>query len=86
MENHSFANLMKRTERDTPLTLAKLRERAGVTQRKLADALGVTVTTISSWERGAKQPRPSLAQVKIMTEVLQCTLDELVEATSQPSQ
>ncbi|MDY6940995.1 MAG: helix-turn-helix transcriptional regulator [Cyanobacteriota bacterium] len=73
-------------QKENRLTLAKLRERAGVTQRTLAAALGVTVTTISSWERGAKQPRPSLPQVKIMTEVLQCTLDELVEATTPRSQ
>jgi transcriptional regulator with XRE-family HTH domain len=71
-------------QNENRLTLAKLRERAGVTQRQLAHALGVTITTISNWERGVKQPHPSLPQVKVMTEVLQCTLDELVEATSQP--
>ncbi|NEO32661.1 MAG: helix-turn-helix transcriptional regulator [Symploca sp. SIO3C6] len=64
------------------LTLAKLRERAGLTQRQLADALGVTNVTISSWERGLKEPRPNFAQVKIMIQVLGCTLDELVEATN----
>lgn len=71
---------------DNQLTLKKLRERAGLTQRQLADALGVTIVTISSWERGVKEPRPSFAQVKRMTEVLQCSLDELVEATSKQPQ
>lgn len=66
---------------DAQLTLKKLRERAGLTQRKLADALGVTITTISSWERGVKEPNLTFAQVKQVTEVLNCTLDELVEAT-----
>lgn len=63
------------------LTLAKLRERAGLTQRQFADALGVTITTISNWERGAKEPKLSFAQVKQITEILKCSLDELVEAT-----
>lgn len=68
---------------DKPLTLKKLRERAGLTQRKLADALGVTITTISSWERGVKEPNLTFAQVKRVTEVLSCTLDELVESTKK---
>lgn len=68
---------------DNQLTLKKLRERAGLTQRKLADALGVTITTISSWERGVKEPNLTFAQVKRVTEVLSCTLDELVEATKK---
>ncbi len=70
---------------DGQLTLAKLRERAGLTQRQFADALGVTITTISNWERGAKEPKLSFAQVKQITEILQCSLDELVEATHSPS-
>jgi transcriptional regulator with XRE-family HTH domain len=69
--------------RDEKLTLAKLRQRAGLTQRRLAEALGVTIGTISDWERGVKEPRPSFAQTKKLTELLQCTLDELVDATSQ---
>ncbi len=66
---------------DGQLTLAKLRERVGLTQRQLADALGVTITTISNWERGVKEPNLNFAQVKRMTEILRCSLDDLVEAT-----
>ncbi|MBF2049774.1 MAG: helix-turn-helix domain-containing protein [Leptolyngbya sp. IPPAS B-1204] len=69
-------------EEDQQLTLKKLRERAGLTQRQIADALGVTTTTVGTWERGEKEPRPSFLQVKILIETLNCTLDELVEATS----
>lgn len=65
------------------LTLAKLRQRAGLTQRQVADALKVTVGTISDWERGVKEPRPSFWQVKRLIEALNCTLDELVEAARQ---
>jgi transcriptional regulator with XRE-family HTH domain len=73
------------TAEDSQLTLAELRDRAGLTQRQLADALGVTVTTISNWERRTKEPTMNFAQVKKMTEVLQCSLDELVEATQKRS-
>lgn len=34
-----------------------LRERLGMTQAQLADALETTVTTISRWENGARKPR-----------------------------
>lgn len=67
------------------LSLKQLRERAGLTQRQLAEALGVTVTTISSWERGVKRPSLSFAQVQQVIETLNCTLAELVEAT-QPTE
>lgn len=70
---------------DNQLTLKKLRERAGLTQRQLANALGVTVTTVSSWERGVKKPSLSFAQVQKVIETLHCSLEELVEAT-QPSE
>ncbi len=33
-------------------TIAKLREQKGLTQRQLADAVGVTETTIANWEKG----------------------------------
>ena len=69
---------------DNQLTLKQLRERAGLTQRQLADALGVTVTTVSSWERGVKKPSLSFAQVQNVIETLNCTLEELVEATQPP--
>ena len=69
---------------DNQLSLKQLRERAGLTQRQLADTLGVTVTTISSWERGVKKPSLSFAQVQKVIDTLNCTLAELVAAT-QPS-
>jgi transcriptional regulator with XRE-family HTH domain len=43
--------------------LAEVRRRCGLTQRQLAKALGVAITTIQDWERGrtglpAKRLRP----------------------------
>ena len=68
------------------LTLAKLRKRVGLTQRKLADALDITIKTISAWERGVVQPRLTFAETKQLMDVLQCSFDELLEATSQQPQ
>ncbi|NET37396.1 MAG: helix-turn-helix transcriptional regulator [Cyanothece sp. SIO1E1] len=62
------------------LTPMRLRERAGLTQRQIAEALGKTVGTVSAWERYTKKPRLSFAETKQLMELLQCTLDELVEA------
>lgn len=36
--------------------LKKQREKLGLSQRELAEALGVDVGTISRWERGARTP------------------------------
>jgi len=64
-------------------TLMKLREAAGLTQRELAQLLDVTVTTVSGWENGRHEPRLSFSQTKLLTEILKCSLDDLVKATSK---
>ena len=61
-------------------TLVNLRKQAGLTQRQVAEALGLTVTTISSWETGVKEPRLDFVQTKKLTELYQCSLDDLAEA------
>jgi DNA-binding transcriptional regulator YiaG len=40
-----------------------LRERLGLTQRQLADALGVRQQTVSEWETGIYQPRGASAHM-----------------------
>lgn len=62
------------------LTFMKLRERVGLTQRELAQSLGVTVTTISAWENGRHEPKLTILQVKQLMEVLDCSLEDLAEA------
>ncbi len=68
-----------------PLTLAQLRQRANLTQRKLADILDVTVKTVSAWERGEHEPYLTLIQTKKLVDGLQCSLDELIVATARQS-
>ena len=43
--------------RITPENILDLRKREGLTQQSLANALGVTVTAVSFWERGTRTPR-----------------------------
>ncbi len=66
---------------DDQLTLAKLRLRAGLTQRKMADELGITIKTVSAWERRVVEPRLTIPEVQRLMDVLNCTFEELLEAT-----
>lgn len=70
-------------EKSERLTLAELRRRAGLTQRQIAEILDVTVTTVSSWERGTQVPRLTFAQVEKLMNALDCSIHDLVEATGQ---
>ncbi|MEQ9551890.1 MAG: helix-turn-helix transcriptional regulator [Coleofasciculus sp. G3-WIS-01] len=67
-------------EKNARLTLTKLRQRAGLTQQELASAIGVTQKTISIWEKGSVEPKLTFEQTKLLMEVLNCTLDELIAA------
>ena len=57
-----YGGTRKPSEADPRLPLLALgelrfmRERRGLTQRNLADAIGVTRVAVSSWERGHCQP------------------------------
>ncbi len=58
-----------------------LRVRRSLTQKQVADAIGVSDQTISNWETGVYKPRLTFKQTKALCEVLQCTLDDLIAAT-----
>jgi transcriptional regulator with XRE-family HTH domain len=68
-----------------PITFAYLRKRAGLTQRQISILMDVTVSTVSQWETGGQRPRLFPEQFQKLLQVLNCTLEELVEAFS-PSQ
>jgi len=72
-----------RSDRVTPVDL---RKRAKLTQRKLAEALDVRQGTISDWERGLAIPHLRPSQLKRLMEVLQCSLDDLIEAYENTEQ
>lgn len=57
--------------------LMKLRLLRGISQEKLADALGVTKHTVSNWEVGRSIPRLTPRQYKALLRKLQITSDQL---------
>jgi len=56
-------------------TLAQARRRKSLTQRQLADKLGVQDTLVSSWERGVLNPGPS--DLGRLCEILETTWEEI---------
>lgn len=57
----------------------KLRTAAGMTQKALADQLGVTVPTVSKWELG--QRTPELEKIFRMTLIFGVGIDQIVQRT-----
>ena len=59
----------------------ELRTAAGMTQKALADQLGVTVPTVSKWELG--QRTPELERVFRMTLIFGVPIEEIVQRTER---
>ena len=59
----------------SPLEIARLRERVGVSQAVLAGFLNVAVNTVSQWERGER--RPTGAALKLLHVVKQNGIEAL---------
>jgi len=57
--------------------LKRCRIAAGLTQKQLADAIGVPQQHISRWETGERTPTAETL-LKI-SKVLKCTMEELIE-------
>ncbi|WP_254667815.1 helix-turn-helix domain-containing protein, partial [Streptomyces griseus] len=56
------ALLQDEPELPSPQERARLREAAGVTQARLAQALQSTTQTVKNWENGRSEPRPPRLQ------------------------
>ncbi|MEH1933858.1 MAG: helix-turn-helix transcriptional regulator [Nostoc sp.] len=65
--------------------LMRLRTLRFVTQKELADALGVTVNTISNWESGRSIPKLTPFQYKTLLKKLEITSDELPDHFGPPN-
>ena len=61
--------------------LRELRRRKLLTQRDLADAVGVRYQTVQTWEAGTNTPRPSA--MRKLCEVLGVTPEELLAALEE---
>lgn len=56
-------------------TIKELRMKAGMSQMKLAIELGVTVLSVSNWERRTNEPRAS--QVRAMAQMFGVIMDDI---------
>lgn len=59
--------------------LKKYRDALNVTQRQIADCLGVTVTTVQNWESGRHIPKMTPNQMKALCDLLNVTLEDLAD-------
>lgn len=66
------------------LPLAMLRKRVGLSQKQLAEALGVTKDSIQNWESGRRDARLSVYQFKVLCRVLQCRPEDLPDEFKNP--
>lgn len=57
--------------------LVRLRRMENLTQKQIADALGVTVQTVSNWEVGRVEPKLTIRQFKALLQILKCSVDNL---------
>lgn len=60
------------------MTFKQLRESHFLSQREVAAFCGVTVTTVSNWERGEQQPR--VFQIRRLAELFKTTPQEVQAA------
>lgn len=59
--------------------MAQLRNEAGLTQREIALALGVTDKTVSNWELGNRTLKLTPSQTLTLCGLLKCDLETLVK-------
>ncbi len=59
-------------EHDISKTIIGIRQFKGWSQERLAQEIGVSFSTINSWERGRRKPQPFLERA-IMKLAKQCT-------------
>ena len=59
------------------VNIKKAREKAGFTQQDLADELGVSQSTVATWETQKSLPRTD--KLPALAKILGCTIDELLK-------
>lgn len=61
----------------TGISIKQIRKAHHLTQKELADKLGVVQSAISMWETGTTEPR--LDKLKQMAVMFECTVDDLLK-------
>lgn len=59
------------------MNIKYIRESKNMTQKQLAERIGISRTTVSMWETGATLPRG--ATLIKLSRILGCSLDDLVK-------
>lgn len=62
--------------------IKNLRAKAKITQKQVADGLGLTVGTVSNWESGRKHLRLDPSQMLTLCKILGCSLEQLASEMS----
>lgn len=57
--------------------IGDLRKAAGLTQKQLADALGVTRSTVAMWETGENAPKTKM--LLTLAEALGCSVEDILK-------
>ena len=57
--------------------IVSLRKQRNLSQRDIAQALGITDQTVSNWEQGRSEPRLTIRQVVLLCRILECSLTDL---------
>lgn len=63
---------------DFPTSLRRIRNERGIVQKVIAEALNVSLKTVSHWETGYSEP--SIEQLKALAKFLDVTVGELIGA------
>jgi transcriptional regulator with XRE-family HTH domain len=64
-------------------TISSLRKEKGMTQKDLADMLGITDKAVSKWERGVAYP--DTATIPAIAEIFEVSVEELLSAKAAPA-
>ena len=73
---------LKEARKELGHTLKSLREKSGLTQRQVAEQLGVKDNWVYIMERGTSAP--SIGMLQLLAEVYDVTVDELLGSTRFP--
>ncbi len=58
------------------MKMASARKRAGLLQRQVAEALGVSIGAVAMWDTGERRPRVDM--LPRIAKLYGCTVDELL--------
>lgn len=57
--------------------IVSFRKQHNLSQRDIAQALGITDQTVSNWEQRRSEPRLTIRQVVLLCRILECSLTDL---------